>query len=280
MPTPFLYCGQQRNFTTNFMTSSSSTFRTHSFPMRNDADLTISGFVDVTTNIQGEPQYVLQYPRQNYISSVGLMGINNLKQNSYTFVGGTAVAEGITDYFPFQFTSYVKMNSTGGGASYLNGQLLPEEFAILYTASTKNYASDVADKLQSPFYLIRCNLAEDNFKYTNNAVVPSVFPIMGVISKQYGATSDWYYSTDSVNMVFTNRRRRVLNEIKISITEKSGKTANTIQPKSTIFFKIRRAEVPEQPRFDDDTENLLMAEKELTKEQKKLYQEELDYLLG
>jgi hypothetical protein len=280
MPTPFMYCGQQRNFTTNFMTSSSSTFRTHSYPMRNDADLTISGFVDVTTNIQGQLQYVLQYPRQNYISSVGLMGINNLEQNAYTFVGGTAVAEGITTYFPYQFTSYVKMNTTGGGATYLNGQLLPEEFAILYSASTKNYASDVADKLQSPFYLIRCNLAEDNFKYTNNAVVPSVMPIMGVISKQYGATSDWYYSTDSVGMLFTNRRRRVLNEVKISITEKSGRTANTIQPKSTIFFKIRRAEVPAEPVFDADTENLLMMEQELNQKQKKLYQEELDYLLS
>jgi hypothetical protein len=280
MATPFMYCGQQRNYTTNFMTSSSSTFRTHSFPMRTDADLTISGFVGVTTNIQGQTQYVLQYPRQNFISSVGLMGINNLEQNAYTFVGGTAVAEGITTYYPYQFTSYVLMATTGGGATYLNGQLLPEEFAILYTASTKNYASDVADKLQSPFYLIRCNLAEDNFKYTNNAVVPSVMPIMGVISKQYGSTSDWYYSTDSVNMVFTNRRRRVLNEVKISITEKTGKVANTIQAKSTIFFKIRRADVLKEPRFDEDTENLLMMEQELTKEQKKLYQEELDYLLG
>lgn len=280
MPDPFMYCGQQRNFTTNFMTSSSSTFRTHSYPMRNDGDLTISGFVDVTSNIQGELQFVLQYPRQSFISAVGLMGINNLEQNAFTFVGGTAVATGLTTYYPYQFTSYVKMDTTGGGATYLNGQLLPEEFAILYTASTKNYASDVADKLQSPFYLIRCNLAEDNFKYANNAVVPSVMPIMSVISKQYGSTSDWYYSTDSVSMVFTNRRRRVLNEVKISITEKTGRVANTIQAKSTIFFKIRRAPVPEKPIFDTDTENLLMMEKDLNEKQKKLYQEELDYLLS
>ncbi len=88
MPTPFQYCGQHRNFTANFMTPSSSTFRTHSYPMRNDADLTDSGFVSITNNIQGNPQYVLQYPRKNYITALGLQGINNLEQKAYSYVGG------------------------------------------------------------------------------------------------------------------------------------------------------------------------------------------------
>ena len=177
------------------------------------------------------------------------------------------------------------MANSGGGASYINGQLIPEEFAILYTDSTKNYASDVADKLQSPFYLVRCNLAEDNFKYANNSVVPSIHPVMGVISKQYGATSDWYYSTDSVNMTFTNRRRRVLNEVKINITEKSGGSANNLQAKSTIFFKIRRADThnPETGMvkgLDADTENLLAIEENMNKKQHDLYEEEIALLLG
>ena len=284
MPNPFQYCGQQRNFTANFMTPSSSTFRTHSYPMRNDADLTDSGFVSITTTLQGQPQYVLQYPRKNYITSLGLQGINNLEQKAYSYVGGVSPYSltGSTE-FPFQYDAWVEMAKSGGGATYINGQLIPEEFAILYTESTKNYASDVADKLQSPFYLIRSNLAEDNFKYANNSVVPSVHPIMGVISKQYGATSDWYYSTDSVNMVFTNRRRRVLNEVKISITEKSGRVANTIQPKSTIFFKIRRgisSPTADNIRFDTDTENLTAIEEAMNKKQSDLYEEEIALLLG
>ena len=290
MPTPFQYCGQQRNFTTNFMTPSSSTFRTHSYPMRNDADLTDSGFVSTTTNIQGSPQYVLQYPRKNYISALGLQGINNLQQSAFTFVGISKpsganfyVSTG-SKYFPYNYSGWVEMANSGGGASYINGQLIPEEFAILYTQSTKNYASDVADKLQSPFYLVRCNLAEDNFKYTNNSVVPSIHPVMGVISKQYGATSDWYYSTDSVNMTFTNRRRRVLNEVKINITEKSGGSANNLQAKSTIFFKIRRADTHNQETgmvkgLDADTENLLAIEENMNKKQHDLYEEEIALLL-
>ena len=290
MPTPFQYCGQQRNFTANFMTPSSSTFRTHSYPMRNDADLTDSGFITTTTNIQGDPQYVLQYPRKNYITALGLQGINNLEQNAYTFIGitngtGNYYTQTGSRYFPFNYSGWVEIAKSGGGATYINGQLIPEEFAILYTQSTKNYASDVADKLQSPFYLIRSNLAEDNFKYANNSVVPSVHPIMGVISKQYGATSDWYYSTDSVNMIFTNRRRRVLNEVKISITEKSGRVANTIQPKSTIFFKIRRSDAINSETniakgFDYDTENLTAIEEEMNKKQSDLYEEEIALLLG
>ena len=284
MPTPFQYCGQQRNFTANFMTPSSSTFRTHSYPMRNDADLTDSGFVSITTTIQGQEQFVLQYPRKNYITSLGLQGINNLEQKSYTYIGGTPPYSltGSSQY-PFQYNAWREIASAGGGATSINGQLIPEEFAILYTESTKTYASDVADKLQSPFYLIRSNLAEDNFKYSNNSVVPSIHPIMGVISKQYGATSDWYYSTDSVNMIFTNRRRRVLNEVKISITEKSGRVANTIQPKSTIFFKIRRGvQTPNADtiKFDYDTENLTAIENDMDKKQHDLYEEEISLLLG
>ena len=299
MPTPFQYCGQQRNFTTNFMTPSSSTFRTHSYPMRNDADLTDSGFITITENIQGQLQYLLQYPRKNYITALGLQGVNNLEQNSYSFIGmsnGSYSSTG-SQAFPFQYSGWTEIKTAGGGATYINGQLIPEEFAILYTQSTKNYASDVADKLQSPFYLVRCNLAEDNFKYANNSVVPAVHTIMGVISKQYGATSDWYYSTDSVNMVFTNRRRRVLNEVKIVITEKSGAVANNIQPKSTIFFKIRRADIynPDgtikQNRFDADTENLTAIEGGLKsvplkppidnfKTEYDLYEEEIALLLG
>jgi len=254
--------------------------------MRNDADLTDSGFVSITNNIQGNPQYVLQYPRKNYITALGLQGINNLEQKAYSYVGGIVPYSltGSTE-FPFQYDAWVEMATSGGGATYINGQLIPEEFAILYTESTKNYASDVADKLQSPFYLIRSNLAEDNFKYANNSVVPSVHPIMGVISKQYGATSDWYYSTDSVNMVFTNRRRRVLNEVKISITEKSGRVANTIQPKSTIFFKIRRSDAINSETniakgFDYDTENLTAIEDAMDKKQHDLYEEEIALLLG
>jgi len=283
MPNPFQYCGQQRNYTTNFMTPTSNKFRTHSYPMRHDADLTDSGFVSITTTIQGQQQYVLQYPRKNYITSLGLQGINNLEQKSYTYIGGIPPYSltGSSQY-PFQYNAWREMASAGGGATLINGQLIPEEFAILYTESTKTYATDVADKLQSPFYLIRSNLAEDNFKYSNNSVVPSIHPIMGVISKQYGATSDWYYSTDSVNMIFTNRRRRVLNEVKISITEKSGRVANTIQPKSTIFFKIRRGiQTPDANtiRFDYDTENLTAIENAMDKKQHDLYEEEISLLL-
>ena len=281
MPTPFPYCSQQRNFTTNFMTESTELFRTHSYPMRQDADLTSSGFVSVNSNIQGYLQYTIQYPRKDIISSVGLQGINNLEQNCYVLVAGTSQPS--LNSFPYQFGAYTAVDLNPAGASLLNGQLVNNDFAIAFTSSTKNYASDVADKLQSPFYLIRSDLPDDNYKYTNNAEVPSIMPILAVISKQYGATGDWYYSGDSVNMEFVNKRRRVLTEIRLSITEKSGKVANTIQPKSTIFVKINRAGVRQRENKDGTFNNDIVEtediERTLDDKQLKLYEEEIEDLL-
>ena len=275
MATPFQYCSQQRNFTTNFMTQSTELFRTHSYPMRQDADLTDSGFVSVNGNIQGYLQYTLQYPRTNIISSTGLQGINNLEQNVYVYQGG--INQPSTNTFPYQFDAFIPVNLNEAGASYLNGQLISNEFVIAYTESTKNYASIVPSKLESPFYLIRSNLPDDNYKYTNNAEIPSVLPILAVISKQYGATGDWYYSGDSVNMNFTNKRKRVLTEIRIQITEKNGKPANTIEDKSTIFVKIIRANPTEiEGNTDPTIEDIEM---EMDKKQQKIYQDEIKELI-
>jgi hypothetical protein len=267
---PFQYCNQQRNFTTNFMTETNENFRTKSFPFRNDADLTKSGFITTTSNRQGELQYTLQYPKENLISQLGIQGINRETESIFV-LAGFVNSGGLSNITNPTFETI----DSSVGVSYINGQLVLNEFEIAFVDTTKNYASKVANKLQSPFYLVRSDLPEDNFKYLNNAGSSlSTMSIVGVLGKQYGATSDWYYSSDQANITFTNKRKRVINSIKISLTENSGQTP-TIQPNSTIFMKIRRNVAPKEINYDELQKSLEEQEKDLDEKQKKLYEEEI-----
>jgi len=152
---------------------------------------------------------------------------------------------------------------------------------------TKIYAGRTATKIDQPFFLIRSNLPEDNFKYSNNQNLTngSVSQSVAIIQKQYGATSDFYWSLDVSELTFTNRRKRVVNEITIEITDNFGRLATTIEDKSTIFFKITRAPIstdPENPVITDIaiTGDIDRQEMELDKSQRANLNQQINDLLG
>ena len=107
-------------------------------------------------------------------------------------------------------------------------------------------------------------------------------PVVAIASKQYGQ-SDYFYSDDISNLTYTNHRKRVVNEFKVSITNPDGTLANTLGDDSTVFFKIVRKSIepddiviPEDPAIYQDIERV----ESLIKD-KRLYQKEInDYLNG
>ena len=90
-------------------------------------------------------------------------------------------------------------------------------------------------------------------------------------------------SDDISNLTYTNHRKRVVNEFKVSITNPDGTLANTLGDDSTVFFKIVRKSIepddiviPEDPAIYQDIERV----ESLIKD-KRLYQKEInDYLNG
>jgi hypothetical protein len=106
-------------------------------------------------------------------------------------------------------------------------------------------------------------------------------PVVAIASKQYGQ-SDYFYSDDISNLVYTNHRKRVVNEFKVSITNPDGSLANTLGDDSTVFFKIIRKSIdpdeiviPADPAIYQDIERV-----ETLIKKKQLYKEEIDDLLS
>jgi hypothetical protein len=107
-------------------------------------------------------------------------------------------------------------------------------------------------------------------------------PVVAIASKQYGQ-SDFFYSDDISNLTYTNHRKRVVNEFKVSITNPDGSLANTLGDDSTVFFKIiRRTPEPEDVVIEQDPaifEDIERVESLLNKKQTKIYKEEIDDFL-
>ena len=320
--TPYQYCSQQRNYTTTFLTIEDPLFETKSYPMRTDGDLTTTGFVSINTSLIGALQYLTQYPQNNILSSVGLQGIQSEAQymiysrggNANIQIANTAVSlPGTPQSLQYNVQNPVavynlhmglqslastssnlqmpRIDYSNGGASLANGEIVKNNFFISAVSDlslgTKIYAGRTATKIDQPFFLIRSNLPEDNFKYSNNQNLTngSVSQSVAIIQKQYGATSDFYWSLDVSELTFTNRRKRVVNEITIEITDNFGRLATTIEDKSTIFFKIVRAPIstdPENPVVTDIaiTGDIDRQEMDLDKAQRANLNQQINDLLG
>ena len=310
-PTQRLYQGQTRNFTTNLLQPTDPNFPTESYPLRTDAALTSTGFVSINSNIEGQLQYLLQYPRQDFVSDVGVIGLQNLTRWAGSCLGGVVNGQG-RGHFPYgsngaidyevditynigspAWTLEQSLNLVdyiqGGGGSIVNGTIYPNQFNIqagsdLSNFGTKRYATELASKLESPFFLIRSDIVENNWCYTNNAESPAIMPVVACIGKQFGATNDWNYSTDQLNLVFTNKKKRVLNSVNISLTDNYGILAANLEPNSSIFFKIIRKDIdPDRPEYWDDdlgTDRERYEDFHLDKQTSDLLHEEVEGLLN
>lgn len=343
IPTPYIYCNQTRNFSTNFLTPyisglahyDTDVLNTQSYPMRSDVELLSTGFEPVNSTFTNALQYKLGFPRTKIISNEGVIGVdpkggryyigiggyyNEYSNNSYPKLVAFDFNNTILPKLPFPILppptfavsqDYAVVTSTNGpinaqcyvvtdfdeaGPSLINGQLIQNDFTILNDTSgldwgTRVYSSNVPSKIANPFYLIKSNIASpaQSGSYTNNAVVPAVFNICGMILLQYGVTNQYYWSTDASTLTFTNRTKRVLNSVDIEIVDNSGNLANTLENKSTILFKVTRAPIdPETPRIaiaqnrtglgasDADVQDEINSTKEGVKE----YDEEIDDLLN
>ena len=153
---------------------------------------------------------------------------------------------------------------------------------------TRIYSNKLPQKVQNPFYIIRANLAEEAVAgcYMNNAENPSLMNVMGTILLQYGITTQYFYSENASQLTFTNNRSRVINFVDIDITDNYGNSATTLEDKSTIFFKITRADIdPKAPTLLGGEEmnrlgDLQVEEEEMTKSQMKQYINEMKELLN
>lgn len=281
MPTPFQYCNQLRNFTSNFLTD--ITLKTSSYPMRTDGDLLTSGFISITQNIVGGLNYTIQMPNTSFINEGGLVGVNNLSEKIISYIGNNPINDH-TQPAQVDLTTGTIIGESSNGASLFNGQLNENPFFIEVSSTdygTKIYSSGFSSKLDKPFFLVRCSVVDDNYKYLNNATSQTIMPVVAIASKQYGQ-SDYFYSDDISNLVYTNHRKRVVNEFKVSITNPDGSLANTLGDDSTVFFKIIRKSIdpdeiviPADPAIYSDIERV-----ETLIKKKQLYKEEIDDLLS
>ena len=287
-PQGFIGCNQQRNFTHNFITDPvddttnryNGKFEVQSYPLTSSANLTSTGFISINTSYIGAKQFKIIYPKQNIVSAVNLMGaqpqyqlVQAVRGNLMNYAGAGELINVVLDD-TFYVVSY-----NPGGPSILNEQLTNNNFFIVATTTdyfgTFTYASGVPIKISTPFYLIRSSFPDDNGKYLNNATASTIFPVVGIINLQYGATTDFYWSTDASTLQFTTKRTRVLNEMDIVITDNYGNPATSIENQSTIFFKITRN--PEVPNLIDTDlfTDLTRLEDSLDKKKKDLLKKEV-----
>ena len=290
LPNPYQYCNQTRNITINFLSDNTNVDDvdiqtvTHyvSRPMTTQANIP-TNFNIVQGNRLNTIQDTPQYPSLTYISKIGISAINRDKQIVSVVCGGVVSAGATVDDLTADNLQLV--SSILGGVSYLNQQLIDNQFYILVEQSengeafgTKIYSDGLASKIDSPFYLVRSDLPEDNFKYVNNAGTRSIMPVVSVANKQYGATTDFYYS-DSEYMTFINKRKRTITNISVEITDSGGNLATVLEPKSTIFFRIIRSASGELPQDNDLMDDLPRLEDSLNKKQKELLQAQIKQLI-
>jgi len=251
--------------------------------MRTDGDLLTSGFISITQNIVGGLNYTIQMPNTSFINEGGLVGVNNLSEKIISYIGNNPINDH-TQPAQVDLTTGTVIGESSNGASLFNGQLNENPFFIEVSSTdygTKIYSSGFSSKLDKPFFLVRCSVVDDNYKYLNNATSQTIMPVVAIASKQYGQ-SDYFYSDDISNLTYTNNRKRVINEFKVSITNPDGSLANTLGDDSTVFFKIIRKSIepdeivlPADPAIYQDIERV-----ESLIKNKKLYQQEINELLN
>ncbi len=278
-PKPYFNCRNQRNTNTNMLSNNTLTFSHQSSPLTSNAVL-INSFESMTTNSVGSKQYSQGHAMSIILNAGGIINQTQSSQAVRVFKGFTGAFSQSSDKANYLQEIY----NQEGGSSFLNGEMIRNDIYEVDTTlegvayGTYAYSSNVPRKLDSPFLLIRSDIAENNFEYVNNANTPSLMNVVGMITKQYGMTDDWYFSTDTLETIFINKKKRVLTEVNIELCDSDGNMCTTLLPKSTILFKIRRADPqPYKMRYEDED---FMWEKEFNKKQRKEYDREIDDFLN
>ncbi len=280
-PDPFVGVRNTRNFTRNFLQDpitnnyDANVFHTSSRPLTTNASLTTAGFIEDTTSVIGEKNYSAVTPMATLIFT------GNLQSEYYDSVLLKTLFNEQGNNLQLEV-----VYNTNGGSNLINNELFFNEFFNIKIASSLPYgsyilASNVPSKLEIPYYLIKSDLPELNTEFVNNANTPSQMPVVGIISKQYGATSDWYYSDNQLDNAYVNKKKRVITSIKTELIDSNGNLAATLLDKSSIFLKITRAN-PTTPFRAKDPENLELREEITNKDKKtkKSYKDEIDAYLG
>ena len=105
--------------------------------------------------------------------------------------------------------------------------------------------------------------------------------VVGNVSLQYGATTDFYYSENQFENVYINKTDRLVTEIHTELVDSDGNLASTLEDNSSIFVRITRADPV--PNTMTDKDNLFLLEKLINKESKtdfKEYEKEIEEILG
>jgi ABC-type cobalt transport system substrate-binding protein len=282
-PDPFIGSRNIRNFTKNFLQTevanpyADNAFLTQSVPLTTNADLTGSGFIQDTTSIIGERNYTGVSPMNQLIFT------GNIQTEYYNSVLLKTLTNEVSGG---ALKGQIVVYNTRGGSNEINNELFDNQFFNLKIASSLPYgsyilASGVPAKLEIPYFFVKSDLVECNSEFVNNAAYPSQMPVVAVIAKQYGATSDWYYSDNQFSNTYVNKKRRVITSIKTELIDSNGKLASTLLDKSALFVKISRAN-PVTPFVVSNPEDLELREKitDEKKETKDEYHKEIDAYLG
>lgn len=280
-PSPFVGITNQRNFTKNFLKDdptdnySKDVFHSRSYPITCNAELTSSGFQQDTTNLIGQNNFTPVTPLSTILFTGNLIKEDN--DSSFLFNLTNEIGNNAGYDVIFQST---------GGASLANNEIFDYQFFNLKISSGLPFgsyvtATNTAQKLKVPFYLIRSNLVQNNFEFINNANQPSQMNVVGNVSLQYGATTDFYYSENQFENVYINKTDRLVTEIHTELVDSDGNLASTLEDNSSIFVRITRADPV--PNTMTDKDNLFLLEKLINKESKtdfKEYEKEIEEILG
>ena len=278
-PKPYFNCRNQRNTNTNMLSNNTLTFSHQSSPLTSNAVL-INSFESMTTNLVGSKQYSQGHAMANILNAGGILNQTTSSQVVNVFKGYTGALSNASDKDNYLQEIY----NQGGGSSFLNGEMIRNDVYEIDTTmegvayGTYAYSSNVPRKLDTPFLLVRSDIVENNFEYVNNANNPSMMNVVAMITKQYGMTDDWYFSTDTLETIFINKKKRLLTEVSIALCDSDGKNCTTLLPKSTIIFKIRRAD-PQPYKMAYEAEDFIW-EKTMNKKQRREYNEEIDNFLN
>ena len=281
-PTTWVGIRNQRNFTKNFLQPnitddySDGVFHSQSYPLTTNASLSSSGFIPNTCNLIGELNATLNTPPNSlfFTGNIQSQDFNSYNVISLTQANGSNPGSGLEVF------------NRSGGSNQINNELFFYEFFNLKIDSTAPYGSyilagSVPSKLEVPFYLVKTDLIQNNYSYVNDCNFPANLPVCGCIGLQYSNTSDWYYSGNQLETTFTNKTKRVITSVRVELVDSNMNLASTLLDKSSVFFRITRADPT--PFTMRDPENLFLLEKELKEDDKKgykEYEEEIDAYIG
>ena len=281
-PSPWVGVRQARNFTKNFLQPeiqddyANGVFHQQSYPLTTNASLSSSGFIPNSCNLVGELNATLPTPPSS------LFFTGNIQSQDFKTYELTSLSQAN----PLTPGGGLIVFNRTGGSNQINNELFFYEFFNLKIDSTAPYgsyilASSVPSKLEVPFYLVKTDLVENNYSYVNDANTPANLPVCGCIGLQYSNTSDWYYSTNQLDTSFTVKKKRVVTQVRVELVDSNMNLASTLLDKSSVFFRITRADPT--PFTMRDPENLVLLEDEMKKEDKKGYDEyedEVEAYLG